>query len=150
MSDAFFVACFCRARAESRTDSQAELEAARIAGLSQASLVCRLNSLAYLLDALATQDTTVRAWWYEVRSGVCTLRPGLASVCNPDADLVLASARMHDSASSGCVPCVSSVRQRLTISPPSLPSYGCQCLCLSRGTMRLRSMSCLAGLFDMH
>ena len=49
-----------------QTDSQAELEAARIAGLSQAGLVCRLNSLAYLLDALAAQDTTVRAWWYEV------------------------------------------------------------------------------------
>lgn len=63
----FCVTCFCRSRTESRTDSQAELEAARIAGLSQASLVCRLNSLAYLLDALAAQDTTVRAWWYEVR-----------------------------------------------------------------------------------
>jgi hypothetical protein len=43
------------------------VEAARIAGLSQASLVCRLNSLAYLLDALAAQDTAVRDWWQQVR-----------------------------------------------------------------------------------
>ncbi len=50
-----------------RTESQAEVEAARIAGLSQASLVCRLNSLAYLLDALAAQDTAVRDWWQQVR-----------------------------------------------------------------------------------
>ena len=48
------------------TESQAEVEAARIAGLSQASLVCRLNSLAYLLDALAAQDTAVRDWWQQV------------------------------------------------------------------------------------
>lgn len=57
----------------SATERQAaeEVEAQRIAGLSQGSLLARLNSLAYLLDALAGYEAAVQEWWQQVGPVLC-------------------------------------------------------------------------------
>jgi len=53
-----FPILFANRSSTSEREAASELEAQRIAGLSQSSLMVRLNSLAYMLDALAGHEAT--------------------------------------------------------------------------------------------
>lgn len=61
-----FPILFANRSSTSEREAASELEAQRIAGLSQSSLMVRLNSLAYMLDALAGHEASVQEWWQRV------------------------------------------------------------------------------------